>query len=220
MTQTRNRTSYHCQADYEYWAERNKTFVPVKRLTFVKKPVYCNNVRSDLPWLWSIDRRETTMDIKDWEKTEVPQNQSGATMKRLIGNHAIDWCSTFGLSSYLLGHGHETVTTVEPTLDIRKLVKVNLKRLKTNFYEQKFIDIDCTKDTLLDVVKQIDWSIYDTIRLGSSAYNEIYDAIYKNISKCETLVVPTASEYFVKRMDNDGFEYLTNPKGVDYFARR
>jgi len=212
---------YECDADREYWLERKRTFVPVKRLMCVKRPVYCNSLKmDDLPWLWQIDKRETSIDISDWEKTETPQNQSGATMKRLKGNHAIDYCSTYGLSSWYLGHGHKTVTTVEPTLDIRRLAKANLKRLKTNFYEQKFIDIDCTKNTLMNIIKNIKWSIYDTIRLGSPAFNEMYDAIKKDISKCETLIVPTTNDYFIDKMNNDGFDYLTNPKGVDYFVRR
>lgn len=219
-TTTRNRGSYYCQADYEYWAERNKTYKPTPKLVMVKRPVYQSHLRQyDIPWLWNIDRRETSIDINDWEMNIVPMSYCGASLKRgKWGENFLDWCSCFGLTSWYAGHSFKTVTTVETNDVIRKITRANLKRLKTEFYEQKFLDIDCTKYNLIDGIKQVNWSDYDTIRLGSDSYSIIYDNIKHQLSNCK-LIIYKPSLDFIQKMENDGWSLIENPKGVDYFAK-
>lgn len=219
-TSTRNRSSYYCQADYEYWAERNKTYKPTPKLVMVKRPVYQSSImQKDIPWLWQIDRRETSIDINDWEINSVPIQYCGASLKRgQWGNHMLDWCSAFGLTSWYAGHSHKIVTTVETNNFVRKLTKANLKRLGTDFYEQKFIDLNCTKYNLTYAVQQIKWSAYDTIRLGSDSYNIIYDLVKNQLHNCKLIIYKPSLE-FINKLENDGWTLSENPKGVDYFTK-
>lgn len=219
-TSTRNRTSYYCQADYEYWAERNKNYKPIPRIVLIKRPVYQNSLRiHQIPWLWNIERRETSINLKDWEQNIVPQQYSGAAFKRGDwGETAIDWCSSYGLTSWYMGHSVKSVTTVETNDLLRKITKTNLKRLGTEFYEQKFLDIDCTKHTLIQAIKEIDWSVYDTIRFGSNSYSIIYDHIKDQLSDCKIIVYKPSLD-FIQKLENDGYTFRENPKGVDYFAK-
>ena len=220
LQQKRNRPGYHCQADFEYWAQRNKNFKPIPKLTVVRRPVYVNNyVQKNLPWIWNIDRRETTIDIDGWELNNVPLQYSGASMKKFFtGSHALDYCSAGGLTSWYLGFGHDTVTTIEPTPQIRTLVKHNINALGTSFYKQKFIDIDCNKYNVIDAVKQIDWTVYDTIRLGSSSYDVIYDAIKHQLVNSKIVIYKPTMD-FIAKATNDGFEHLQNTRCVDYFMK-
>jgi len=220
MTQTRNRTPYYCEGDYEYWQERKRTYVPTPKMVLVKRPVYQSSlIQSDIPWLWQVDRRETSVDINDWEMNVVPSQYSGASMKRgKWGTHFLDWCSANGLTSWYAGHSHDTVTTVETNDVIRKITRANLKRLKTDFYEQKFLDIDCTKHTLIQAIKKVNWGSYDTIRLGSDSYSIIYDHIKDQLSDCKIIVYKPSLD-FIQKLENDGYTFRENPKGVDYFAK-
>ena len=220
MTQTRNRTSYYCEADMEYWRERNKNKVIYPKTVLIKRPVYQNSLRiTQIPWLWNIDRRETSINLKDWEENIVPQQYSGAAFKRGDwGETAIDWCSSYGLTSWYMGHSVKSVTTVETNDLLRKLTKHNLKKLGTEFYEQKFLDIDCDKYTVVDAVKQIDWSVYDTIRIGSTSYERIYDTIKDQLSECKIVIYKPQLD-FIHKMEKDGWQWNVNPKGVDYFAK-
>jgi lysozyme family protein len=213
--------AYHCEADYEYWRERKKTFKPVARTVLIKRPVYqSSQVQRDLPWLWHIERRETSISLKDWEENSVPMQYSGATFKRgNWGKHAIDWCSAYGLTSWYIGHSVDTVTTVDTNDLLRKLTKINLKKLGTEFYEQKFLDTDCDKYTVVDAVKQIDWSIYDTIRLGSNSYEKIYDTVGEQFKDDCKIVVYKPQHDFIHKLYKDGWLWIENSKGVDYFAK-
>lgn len=220
MTQTRNRPSYYCEADYEYWRERNKNKVIYPKTVLIKRPVYQSSLRiHQIPWLWQVDKRETSINWKDWEENAVPQQYSGASFKRGDwGETAIDWCSSYGLTSWYMGHSIKSVTTVETNDLLRKLAKHNLKKLGTEFYEQKFLDVDCDKYTVADAVKQIDWSIYDTIRIGSNSYERIYDVIKDQLSDCR-IVVYKPQQDFIHKMEKDGWDWIVNPKGVDYFTK-
>ncbi len=220
MKQTRERKSYYCEADYEYWRERNKNKIIYPKTVLIKRPVYQSSLRvSQLPWLWNIDRRETSINYQDWEENTVPQQYSGASFRRgSWGDTAIDWCSCYGLTSWYMGHSIKSVTTVETNDLLRKLTKHNLKKLGTEFYEQKFLDVDCDKYTVADAVKQIDWSIYDTIRIGSNSYERIYDAIKDQLSDCK-IVIYKPQHDFIHKMEKDGWDWIVNPKGVDYFTK-
>ena len=219
-TKKRNRTQYICQADFEYWAERNKTYTPTPKLVISKRPVYTNNyIQKHLPWIWNIDRRETTIPIDHWEINNVPPQFSGASMKKsLKGHHALDYCSALGLTSWYLGHGFNKVTTLEPTPEIRRLVKHNINALGTSFYEQDFMDIDCDKYNVKDAVKQIDWTVYDAIRIGSTSYSIIYDAIKDQLSNSK-IIIHKPSMDFITKLHKDGYELHQPARGVDYFAR-
>ena len=213
--------AYYCEADYEYWRERNKNKVIVPRTTLIKRPVYQSSLRiSQLPWLWHVDKRETTINWKDWEENCVPQQYSGASFRRgNWGKHAIDWCSCYGLTSWYIGHSVESVTTVDTNDLLRKLAKHNLKKLGTEFYEQKFIDVDCNKYTVADAVKQIDWSVYDTIRLGSNSYEIIYDTVGEQFKEDCRIVIYKPQGDFIHKMYAQGYSWIVNPKGVDYFTK-
>ena len=219
-TKTRNKLKYHCQADFEYWSIRNKTYKPTPKLCIAKRPVYVNNyVQRHLPWIWNIDRRETTVDISHWEINTVPIQYSGASMKKKItGHHALDYCSSMGLSSWYLGFGHDKVTTIEPQTEIRTLVKHNINALGTSFYENDFIDIDCDKYNVIETVKKIDWTLYDTIRLGSSSYSVIYDAIKHQLDNSK-IVIYKPTHDFITKLSKDGFNFYQPERSVDYFAK-
>jgi len=222
MGQIRNSSPYYCQADYEYWQERKKSYVPTPKLVIVRRPVYQSSVlQKDMPWLWAIDRRETSINLKDWEMNVVPSQYAGAAFKRNPkGHHALDWCSCFGLSSWYMGHGHDIVTTVDTNKHIRKLTKANLKALGTNFYDQQFIDINCDKYTLLNVIDSIDWGIYDTIRIGSDSYMRIFDAINNQVKSGCNIVIYKPTIEFQAKLEAMNYEVCMNPKGVDYFTKR
>jgi len=117
-----------------------------------------------------------------------------------------------------MGHSIDEVTTVETNDLLRKLAKHNLNRLGTEFYKQKFIDVDCDKYTVVDAVKQIDWSIYDTIRIGSLSYSRIYDTIKDQLGDCKIVIYKPHLD-FVEKMNKDNWVFVENPKGVDYFAK-
>lgn len=222
MGEVRNTTPYYCQGDYEYWQERKRTYVPTPKMVLVKRPVYqSSKISEDLPWLWQIDKRETSIDLADWEMNTVPQQYCGAGLRRgdYWGGHYLDWCSAYGLTSWYAGHNHTTVTTVETNEVMRKIARANLKRLGTEFYEQKFLDIDCTKYTLIQAIKQIDWSVYDAIRIGSDSYNIIYDHIKDKLKAGCKIIVYKPSLDFKEKLEKGEFEFIENPKGVDYFAK-
>ena len=221
-TATRNRQPYFCEADYEYWQKRKAEYKPVPRLVLTRRSVYVSSVKSeDLPLLWQIDRRETSIDLDEWEMNTVPQQYCGAGMRRgdYWGGHFLDWCSAFGLTSWYAGHSHKTVTTVDTNAVIRKLTRANLKKLGTEFYEQKFLDIDCTKYTLIQAIKKIDWGMYDTIRIGSASYNVIYDHIKNSIKDDCKIIVYKPSLDFIKKLKQDNRQFIENLKGIDYFAK-
>jgi hypothetical protein len=220
--EVRNTTPYHCQGDYEYWQERKRTYVPTPKTVLALRPVYTSSVKNeDIPWLWQVDKRETSIDITDWEMNTVPQQYCGAGMRRgdYWGGDFLDWCSAYGLTSWYAGHSHKTVTTVETNSVLRKITRANLKRLKTEFYEQKFLDIDCTKYTLIQAIKQIDWSVYDTIRLGSGSYSVIYDHIKHTIKDDCKIIVYKPSLDFIEKLKQDDRRFIENLKSVDYFAK-
>tara|TARA_R100000406_G_scaffold84261_1_gene67155 strand:- start:359 stop:1027 length:669 start_codon:yes stop_codon:yes gene_type:complete len=221
MLKSRNKPKYYCQADYEYWKERNKNKVIVPKTVLIKRPVYQSSLRiSKLPWLWQVDKRETTFDWHHWEENVVPQQYSGASFKRgEWGDQAIDWCSSYGLTSWYIGHSCKTVTTVDTNDLLRKITRHNLRKLGTEFYEQKFIDVDCDKYTVVDAVKQIDWSIYDTIRIGSLSYSTIYDTIKDQLKANVKIAIYKPRADFVQKMHDENYELVLNPKGVDYFSR-
>ena len=70
----------------------------------------------------------------------------------------------YGLTSWYIGHSVKSVTTVDTNDLLRKLAKHNLKKLGTESTNKSPIDVDCDKYTVADAVKQIDWSVYDTIQ--------------------------------------------------------
>jgi len=225
MTQTRakpwgDRTDY-CQADIEYWSERQKTYVPTPKVVLVKRAVYQSSIiQRDLPWLWQVDKRETSIDINDWEMNTVPMQYCGAGLRRgeYWSGNFLDWCSCYGLTSWYAGHSHSSVTTVETNNVLKKITKANLKRLGTEFYEQKFIDLNCTKYNLIYAIQQIDWSAYDTIRIGSDSYSTIYDAVKNQLHNCK-LIIYKPSLQFKNKLESDGWTFTENPKGVDYFTK-
>jgi len=121
---------YYCDADREYWAERKANFILRKKLTLVKKPLYFNNVRDTLyPNVWQFDKRETTIDTSEWEMSNIVVNMTGVTLRRHEGTHAIDWCSTQGISSHLLADKHETVMTVECNSECMTMARTNIKNV-------------------------------------------------------------------------------------------
>jgi len=65
----------------------------------------------------------------------------------------------------------------------------------------------------------IDWSVYDTVRLGSSSAPRIYNAIRSQLKDCKLLFVNHPSDSFIEQLVQDGFKHITNLKAADYFAK-
>ena len=214
---------YYCEADKEYWADRKANFVLRKKLTLIKKPLYFNNVRDTLyPNVWQVDRRETTIDISDWEMSNIVVNMTGATLRRHEGTHAIDWCSTQGISSHLMADKHETVMTVECNSECMTMARTNIKnvaQIQKNGHKHSFKELPCNIHTAHIEAMAIDWSVYDTVRLGSSSAPRIYNAIRSQLKECKLLFVNYPSDSFIKQLQEDGFKHITNLKAQDYFAK-
>jgi len=218
--ESRQRGAFYCEADIEYWRERKATYVPVKRLVLVKKPLYFNNIKQDTPWIWQVDRRETNIDISDWEMSNIAVTQTGSSLRKgPRGTHCLDWCSTAGISSWLLGHSHETVTTVECRKELKTIAQTNLNKFKTDFYKQQFIELNCNIHDAHEVAKAIEWNKYDTIRLGSSSCERIYEAIRLKITRAKVIYCYNPGPRFIQTMTQDGWAYMQNLKASDYFAK-
>lgn len=200
---------YLCEADKEWHQARAESYIPYDRFCLVYKPIYIGNKRQDdMPQLWQPHWSTTTIDYKQWEYSCVELWRTYMTLQKIKGSHAIDWCSTYGLSSWMLGHGHDTVTTLECNEYIMHTAKRNLKLLKQDFYEQRFIEIDCDKHTAVARAVEQDWTPYDTIRLGSSNYKDIYRAIRPQLDNCRLLTTAVYDPDFSNELIMDDWRAL------------
>lgn len=216
--------AYYCDADKEYWRERKANYVPKKKVTLVKKPLFINGRSFEaLNHVWQFDFRETTFDMSDWEMTNDHIMQTPASLKRIVGDHAIDWCSTAGISSWLFLKHHQTVTTVECQDVCMTLAKSNINAMIKNgnsdSNRHKFIELQCNTHKAHNEATKIDWSVYDTVRLGSKSAERIYDTIKSQLTRCKILIVTSAGEGFKQQLITDGFSIVENAKGVDYFTK-
>tara|TARA_R110002124_G_scaffold57639_2_gene161176 strand:- start:36 stop:743 length:708 start_codon:yes stop_codon:yes gene_type:complete len=226
MMKTRTRQTagpYYCEADKEYWQERNKNYVARKKVVLVKKTTYFNNVKEALyPSTWQFDKRETTHDTSEWEMSNIMLNVTGSSLRKHSGTHAIDWCSTHGVSSHLLAYNHETVMTVECNPECMTMAKTNIKNLNVvnkDVDKHSFKELQCDIHNAHIVANTIDWSVYDTVRLGSSSAPRIYNAIKSQLTNCKLLFVSNCSISFQQTLIADGFKHHTNLKAHDYFAK-
>lgn len=201
--------SYSCEADREWHQARAESYTPVDRFCIVRKPVYLGNKRlDDMPHLWQPHYSSSTIDYSNWEKSCVELWRTYATIKKQPGSHAIDWCSTNGLSSWFLGHGHQSVTTIECNDYMMHTAKMNLKILKTDFYEQQFIEIDCNKLTAVASAVETDWTPYDTVRIGSSNYRDIYRAIRPQLDNCKRIMTAVYDPEFGDELMMDDWQLV------------
>ena len=216
--------AYTCDADREYWQERRRTYVPKKKVTVVKKPLFLHGRRfASLDNVWQFDFRETTHDISEWEMTNEHIMDTKGSLKRIQGVHAIDWCSNAGISSYLFLKHHETVTTVECQDICMTLAKTNINSMikngESDSNKHKFIELQCNMHKAHNEATKIDWSVYDTVRLGSASAERIYDTIKSQLTHCKTLIPGKIGTGFKQQLIADGFTLVENLKAVDYFTK-
>jgi hypothetical protein len=217
-------TPYYCDADREYWKQRKETFVLPKKVVLVKKPTYLSHQsQADIGNVWQFDMRETTADRSEWEYSCITPAQTGASLKRIRGEHALDWCSTVGISSYMLLNNHTRVTTIECRPETATLARTNLKAIfKQNNIDSNrhtLVELQCNVHTSHIKAMNIDWTVYDTVRLGSNSAENIYMSIRSQLTNCKQVIVPSLTVNLKAQLLSDGYKFIENFKAADYFAK-